>query len=175
MTYDNQPGGYMPAPNIDHEGTRGPVARPKALDTAVKLMWAGGVLQLLAILPSFFMQDQMRDAIREQLEATDQEVTDAALNAGIAGALIFSGVIAVVGAALWFLHAWANGKGKNWARISATVLGVLNIVFTLISFVMPMAATTTLALVFSVINLLIAIAALYFMWRKENNPFYAAH
>ena len=41
-------------------------------------------------------------------------------------------LLGVVGALLWFLHAWANGKGMNWARITGTVLGVLNILFTLI-------------------------------------------
>ncbi|WP_374929259.1 hypothetical protein [Kytococcus sedentarius] len=175
MTY-NQPGGFQPAPSLDeHPGQRGPVTRPKALDLAVKLMWLGGIIQLLGMVPAFFMGDQMRDAVREQLEASGQEVTESVIDASVTFGIVFAVIFGVLGALLWFLHAWANGKGMNWARITGTVLGVLNILFTLVGLVMPNAAQT--GILPTLISLLVAALSLVIivlMWRKENNPFYNA-
>lgn len=175
MTY-NQPGGFQAAPSLDeHHDQRGPLTRPKPLDLAVKLMWLGGIVQLLGMLPAFFMGDQMRDAVREQLEANGQEVTDQVVDSSVTFGIITAVVLGVVGALLWFLHAWANGKGMNWARITGTVLGVLNILFTLIGLVMPTGAQV--GLLSTVVSILVAVLSLVIivlMWRKENNPFYNA-
>lgn len=175
MTY-NQPGGFQAAPSLDeHHGQRGPLPRPKPLDLAVKLMWLGGIVQLLGMLPAFFMGDQMRDAVREQLEANGQEVTDQVVDSSVTFGIITAVVLGVVGALLWFLHAWANGKGMNWARITGTVLGVLNILFTLIGLVMPTGAQAgLLSTVVSVLVALLSLVIIVLMWRKENNPFYNA-
>lgn len=89
--------------------------------------------------------------------------------------IITAVLLGVVGALLWFLHAWANGKGMNWARITGTVLGVLNILFTLIGLFMPTGAQVgLLSTVVSVLVALLALVIIVLMWRKENNPFYNA-
>ena len=174
MTYDNAPGGFHPAPSLDdHAGRRGPVSRPKPLDLAVKLMWLGGAVQLLAMLPAFFMRDEMREAARESLEKSGQVATESVVDMSVTVGLWTAVLLGVVGALLWFLHAWANGKGKNWARITGTVLGALNILLTLVGLVIPTGTPRgPLNLTVSLLMAVLSLVVIVLMWRKENNPFY---
>jgi hypothetical protein len=64
----------------------------------------------------------------------------------------------------------ANGAGKSWARIVATVLGALGVVSTL--FALTTATGTTVAL--QVISLLLAIAILVLLWLPASSAYFRA-
>lgn len=170
-------GGYAPAPGTDDAyGARQPVARPKAVDTAVKLMYAGAGLWLLNLIVPFLMKGQIEEQVREQLEASGEVVDQSLVDTTLMGSLIFGVVLGLVGVGLWLLHAWANGKGMSWARITGTILGVLSVLSTLLGLVgMGMgigAGGNVLSMILSILGLLISLGAMWFMWRPENKAFY---
>ena len=86
--------------------------------------------------------------------------------------VIVAVVLGAIGIALWLFMAWANGKGKSWARIVATVLAALYIV----SFLVNAASgqMTGASMVLSILTLLVAIGTLVMLWRKDSSEFYRA-
>ncbi len=155
--------GQAPAAQAGYGVAKPPIPAPAAL--AVKLMYVGAGFAVLGILATFLLQDQMREQVEAQAGMTP-DLADAAMTAGLAIGVVV-GLIAV---GLWVLNAVFNAKGAQWARILATVLGGLNIVFTLIGFVQP---APMLSRILSVVGLLLAIAIVVLLWRPENKPFYA--
>jgi FtsH-binding integral membrane protein len=79
----------------------------------------------------------------------------------------------VIGIALWLWMASANGKGKKWARIVATVFAAINV----LSFVYALTTDTspTLSLLVGAASVLVGIAALVFMYRSDATQFYNAN
>lgn len=146
-----------------------PMARPSAMDTAVKLMQAGGVLSILSLLATFLMMDTLRDEVTKQMKENDagvsQSTIDAAVNVGLGVGILFG----LLGAGLWFWMASANGKGKSWARIVATVFFVISLLSFLFSFTQTQ---PLISRVLSVLSILIGAAAMAMMWKKESSAYY---
>ena len=63
-----------------------------------------------------------------------------------------------------------NGQGRSWARVVATVLGGLNIVFTLLN--LAGGTATTLTVVSGLVSLVLAGVILYLLYRPESTRFY---
>lgn len=177
-----QDGGYQSAPSYDAAGhaPAGTVAKPQPVSLAEKLMYAGGALSLISgVLALTTPEDQLREAIENQLEASGQPVDPAIVDASVASAPILALVTAVITALVWFLLGFFNGKGKGWARIVATILGVLNVVMTLIGFLgmsmMPGAAAGgTLNLVMSILSAVLAAVIVFLLWKKESTAYFKA-
>lgn len=170
-----QGGGYGSMPSMSG-GSMQPAAnapQPQSIALAVKLMYVGAVLSLLGVITTLFMKDQMRASAKAALDAQKKVPDAATLNAAVNVGMATGIIIGLIGVAVWIWMAKANGSGKSWARIVATVLGVLNIIFTLIGF--TSSTGTGLSKIVSVISLLLAIAILVLLWRKESSSFYAAH
>ncbi|TYD00206.1 hypothetical protein FQ377_01720 [Arthrobacter echini] len=107
-----QPSGYAyPTSAVDAApADKGPV--PKEVMRAYYLILAAGVVYLLSAI----------------LSALTTEVPDVAgASLGVALGLVF----AVIMAAVYVLLAVFIRRGRNWARITATVLAALNVVFSL--------------------------------------------
>lgn len=161
-------GGYAPAPT----------SPPKPLATAVMLMWAGCALSIISLLSLFFMGDQLGQAMDQGLrEGTNGQLTpeqvEQVRGLGMGVGIGFAVFFGLVGAALWAWMAVKNKQGRSWARILATVFGAIGILSGLVG-VIGGGQGNPLNLVLNVLNLAIAIGALFFMWKKENNPYYAA-
>jgi tryptophan-rich sensory protein len=73
---------------------------------------------------------------------------------------------------LWLLMAWANGNGRSWGRITATVLFALNTIFLVISFTRP---SSGLGVAVMLLVWLIGLGAIILLWRKETTDYIAAH
>lgn len=177
-------GGYVPAPPPTYgsapmpggsSALGGSVARPPAMDTAVKLMRVGGVLSVVSLLSAFFVKGQIRDAVQKAAEDAaktsgkplDPATVDTLVNIGVGFAVFFG----LIGALLWFWMASANGKGKPWARIVATIFFAISLVSFLLSFIQ---ATATVSTVLSVVSVAIGAAAIFLMYKKESTAFYQA-
>jgi uncharacterized membrane protein len=165
------PGGMSP------QGRPTPT-RPPAMDLAVRLMYAGAVLQVLAGLASLLQnRDDLRAQIRDQLESQGTEVTDATVNTAMAVSFGAAIVFGLIYAGLWVLMAVFNGRGKSWARIVATILGGLNIVLTAFGVIASSTAGMAggiVATVFQVTIALLGIVILVLLWRRESSDYYAA-
>lgn len=162
------PGGYGAAPQMSGGGMQAPVdmPKPKSIDLAVKLMYVGAALSLLGILASFLMKGAIEDQVRDAGTVASEDI-DTAVN----GALIMGVVAGLIGIGLWVLMAVTNGAGKSWARIVATVLGALNILFTLIGFTQPSPMATKLV---NLVSVVLAAAILFFLWKPESTAYYNA-
>lgn len=156
----------------DQEAYNASMQQPASIKTAVNVMRAGAALSAIYLVISLITLGSLKDDIKEQLQTdgTDysQSQLDTAYNIAVGSVVIFG----VIGVLLWLWMASANGKGRNWARIVATVLGAINIIFSLLGLIGGQATLT--AMVFTVLNLVIAVAALVFMYKSDARAYYAA-
>lgn len=143
--------------------------RPPATQSvlnAVKLMYAGAAVTTVSLILSLAFSSSLKPAIRKQYPHWTASQVNKAFN-GFLSILI---VEAVIGIGLWLLMAWANKQGKNWARITATVLFVLDTIFALLGF--STEPKTLLGLLFPLLTWVIGLGAVILIWRKENKDFY---
>ena len=174
---------YESAPGMDegrHEQAPA-VAKPPSVSLAEKLMYGGAAVTVISgLLGLFTNQDATQDQVREQLEAAGQATDEASLDAAMQVGMITGIVVMVISAALWVLMGWLNGKGVGWARIVATILGVLGVLLTVVglagSALLPGAAAAggALSMVLSVVLGLIALAVVVLLWRPDASAFFAA-
>ena len=150
--------------------------RPASLKNAVRLMWAGAGLSVLYLVVSLAMLHSLKDDIRDELRSRGESFTQSDIDTAYQVAIVSLVVFGVIGIALWVWMALMNGRGRNWARITATVFGGLNIVINVLG--LTGASTTSgasiVGVLFSVANLIIAVGALVFMYRKDASAYYAA-
>lgn len=140
-------------------------------------MYAGAVIAGLALLLTFVRTDSIRAQAREQLRASDQPVSDQLLDQAVTIGVAVGVVLGLVAIGLWILMAVMNRKGKKWARIVASVLGGLNIAFTLFGFVAGSALgapVDAVSLVQSLISLGLAVAILALLWQRRSSAYYDA-
>lgn len=171
--YGQQPGGYgaMPGAPMSGAPAAGPVTRPPAMDNAVKLMRLGGLVSLLSLFTVFLTTGSIRDAIEESAATSGTALDQTAIDAAVSVAIGFGIVFGLVGVALWFWMASANGKGRNWARVVASILFGLQLLSFLFSFTQ---AQPILSRVLSIVMLAIGAGAMYFMYRPESSQYYQA-
>ena len=154
------------------EPTAEAVPQPSSIVTAVRLMWAGAALSALGLVVGLLTLGSLKDNIKDQLAKDNttlsQSDLDTAYNVGVATLV----VVGVLGIGLWLWMAWANGNGRKWARIVATVLGTLNVIFTLIS--LAQGETPVVSVILSVIGVGLAVVILILLWRRESTDFYNA-
>jgi hypothetical protein len=141
-----------------------PPAPPSVLN-AVKLMYVGAAISTVSLIISLVDISGTKEAIRKARPSlTATQVNQ--LNTFIITLAIVSGV---VGVALWLWMARANGQGRNWARITSTVLFVLA---TLDLYGVLSQPKTVLGLIFPVLTWLVGLGAIIFLWRKESTEFF---
>ncbi|NED94466.1 hypothetical protein G1H11_03975 [Phytoactinopolyspora alkaliphila] len=160
-------------PAWEQDNTAGsPYARPvpetpKPILTAAKLMYVGAFLSLLGGIFALMGRDAVREeAIRQSPDATADEI-DAFVNT-FTGFMVF---VALISIGLWLWMASANKKGKSWARIVATILGGLNILFGLWGLTAGGFDINTLI---NLISPVLAAVILYMLYRPESTEYYRA-
>lgn len=178
---EGQPGpdGYPTHPGTPPGGGGGrpggptpDVPQPSSISTAVKLMYVGAALGLISVIYSVATLGSLKDDIRDELAKDDPSVSQSTIDAAYGITIGVAVVFGAVGVLLWLWMAWKNGQGRSWARIVATVLGGLNVLFTLLSF--TAANAEPISMVFSAISLVLAVAILVLLWLKPSSDFYAA-
>jgi hypothetical protein len=161
---ESMPGGSAPQPAA-------PAGQPRSIALAVKLMYVGAALSLLGILVTLFMRDTIREAVEKASADASTPMTQSQMDGAVAIAIGFSVVVGLIGVALWLWMAWANGRGRSWARIVATVLFVLSVLSSLGSLVQRPPA---LSLAATFISLVLGAFTLVLLWRLESSRWYEA-
>jgi hypothetical protein len=92
--------------------------------TAIALMCVGAALMILSAIVFFATIDRYANAVTEVNGAANQAWIDRAVSHAERQE-IFRTLIAVC---LWIWMAVKNGQGRKWARVVATVFGVINVV-----------------------------------------------
>jgi hypothetical protein len=141
------------------------VERPGSVRTAVRLMYAGAALSAVAVIVSLATIGGFKSAVL----ARDPNFTSTQVHGaeviGIASTVV-GGLIAI---GLWLWMAWANGKGRNWARVVSAILFGINTLDLLVSIAQGYVAATKIV---SVLIWLAGLGAIVFIFRKESAPFY---
>ncbi|HET7388910.1 MAG TPA: hypothetical protein VFJ19_19850 [Nocardioidaceae bacterium] len=172
-----QPGGYpgqqmpsYPAPPPPYGQATASVEQPASIQTAVRLMWVGAALSVISLIVGLIAIGGMKDEIRNQLQAQGQQVTQSAVDAAFTVGILFGVVFGIIGVLLWLWMAWKNGQGRSWARIVATVLGVIYLISTIIN--LSSSTSSGFSKILGVITLIVDIVILVLLYRKESSDFY---
>jgi hypothetical protein len=159
---------YQPYPT----GGQGPVAPPEApapqsVLNAVKFMYAGAALSAIEFIIGLTTIGSLRSAIRSAYP----NYSDSQIHTAVVAGVVTAVVIGVIAIGLWLWMAWANGRGRSWARIVASVLFALNTIqlFTLLA--RPHSA---ISLVFAILVWLAGLGAIYFLWQRDSSAFIQA-
>ena len=150
-----------------------PAEQPQSIRTAVLLMRIGAAVSLLSLIVSLVTMGSLKDDIRDELTAQGTDFTDSDIDAVFGVAIAFAIVVGLIGVGLWLWMAWANGRGKKWARVISTVLAALGLIFLLLS--LNSAGTTTLAGLFSLVTVALGVVAVVLLYRPDSSAFYAAN
>jgi hypothetical protein len=141
------------------------VRPPRAVLSAVRLMYAGAALEVLAIIVAVLTVGSLRSAIFR----AHPDYTTAQLHTAEAARTLPLIVGAAITIGLWLWMAWANRSGRSWARaISAGFFGI-NTVDLLISFSL---AHGTATLIMALLIWLVGLAAIALIFSKDSGPFY---
>ncbi|MBD8608480.1 hypothetical protein IFT73_16610 [Aeromicrobium sp. CFBP 8757] len=164
-SYPTGPGGQPP---------QRPAAptQPSSIALAVKLMLVGAALSVISLVYSFATIGSLKDDIRTELMKNDVDVSQSTIDAAYAVTITIAVVFGLIGALLWVWMAWKNGQGRSWARVVATILGVLNIVGLL--FTIAGSNAETISVILSVVSSVLAVVILVLLWKKESSAFYDA-
>lgn len=144
---------------------------PKSITQAVLLMRIGAVVSVVDVIAGLLTRNSLHDNIRQSL-VDNQSYTASKLDTAYTAALVSLVVAGLVGVALWLWMAHANGNGRKWARIVATVLGGLSILNLVLA--MAQSQASGLSLVLTVVTALLAVVILFLIWRRESSAFYVA-
>ncbi|MGH3568928.1 MAG: hypothetical protein ACRDRH_23460 [Pseudonocardia sp.] len=152
----------------------GAAAAPKDVQTAFRLWIADIVLGVVGSLLSLLIFDDLVAMAELPPGLTPEQ---AALAATVGA--IFAAVITLVFLGLGLLFAFKMRAGRNWARITLTVLGAIAVLFSLLSFgnslvVAAIGLIGILSVVISVIQILLIVAAIFFMFRPAAAQYFAA-
>ena len=173
----------------DPYGYNQPIERPKTLTYAVYGMWLGGLLTIVSTAFLFTMDTaEMKSLMVTEMEKQptyDPSVFDAREMVDVIVPVIQIGgaVFGVITLGVWIWMAVMNGRGRNWARITATVLGALSLAASLSSVgnlagnaalggaTMPMSAGNV---VLAVLDPLLVIAILVLLWLRPSSAYFSA-
>jgi hypothetical protein len=148
------------------------VVAPQSIKNAVMAMYAGAALSLISIIVGLATKSSVMDDFRRQLVQdgnTPKEVDDAvSVASGVLNGSIIG--LGIIGTLLWIWMAFANGKGKGWARIVATVLFALNTIGTIGSF-FGSPKPSAFGQVLNILIWLAGLAAIYFLYRRESSDY----
>lgn len=166
-----------------------PAERPKTLTYAVYGMWLGALLSVVSTVFLLTMDTtEMKTLLVTEMEKQptyDPSVLDAREMADVFVPIIQIGgaLLGLIFLGVWIWMAIMNGKGRNWARIVATVLGALSLAGSLSSLAnvagnaalggatMPTSAAST---VLAVVDPFLVVAILVLLWVRPSSAYFSA-
>jgi hypothetical protein len=138
---------------------------PQSVLNAVKLMYLGAAVSTASLIASLADIGAIKPALRTEFP----HYTASQINQAFKGFLILALISAGIGIGLWIWMARANGRGKNWARITSTVLFAIETLSVLEALRGP---KTVVDLVFPVLTWVVGLGAIWLLWRPESSAFF---
>ncbi|WP_424190088.1 hypothetical protein ACOBQX_14705 [Actinokineospora sp. G85] len=173
--YGQQPGQspqYQPMPSAPPVGHGAPLTRPKQVDTSFMLWLVNAAINILGFIVTLTIgSDVLRDQVREQAGVSGG-LSDSEIDTAVTAALTVSGIIAVAFFALYVLFAFKMRAGRNWARITLTVLGVLGVLSGLYS--LASGDGGVVGIILNVVQVVLIGTALFLMWQKPSTEYFEA-
>ena len=141
-------------------------AAPTSVQTAVKLMYAGAALSLIELVVSLVTISSLKSAILKKFPHYTTAQVHSAEVAIVVGVVIE----AVIAIGLWLWMARANAAGRNYARITGTVLFVVYTLFLLLDLRRP---SVGIGLIFAALVWLAGLGAVIMLWRRESSEYFS--
>jgi len=165
---------YPPASGLPQQPPR--IQPPRSVLTAVKLMYAGAALSALLLVITLVTIGSLKAAIVARHPGYTAAQLHAAEIAGVAGAVI-GGLIEI---GLWLWMAWANGRGRGWARVvSAVFFGINTLTLIILPFLpadrLPPSAggvRSAATLIIAPLLWLVGLGVIVLIFSKRSGPFY---
>ena len=162
--YENYPatgaGGQLPeTPDVQQP--------PISVQTAVRLMYAGAGISAISFILGLVTIGSVRRTLEKQNPTYSASKISSLVNAEIAIVV----VAGVIGVGLWLWMAWANKRGKNWARITGTVFFAL---YTLDLILVAARSASGVSTVFAIVTWLVGLGATIMLWRRESSSYFHA-
>ncbi|MGO8961598.1 MAG: hypothetical protein ACLQFR_30135 [Streptosporangiaceae bacterium] len=161
--------GYQPYPVYGGTWKPNPPPRPTSVSNAVKLMYAGAALAIVSIILNIGHVGAVANGLTAWFGYSSGQAQFIARS--YTAILVVQQLIAT---GLWLWMARANGAGRGWARIVATVLFVLCTVNGF-RIVLPGIAHNRAfgPLLTDALNLLIGLAAIICLWQPDASKYFA--
>lgn len=140
-------------------------ARPASLLTAVKVMYAGAAARLILAILYLTTESDTRAAIAKK----DPHMSASTLNTLAHAGVIAGAVVSLIGAVAFLRIARSCQKGKNWARVTATVLTAVAVLGTAYDLVNPVAPIVP---IFNVVLNLIGLTAVVLLWLPTSGAYF---
>jgi hypothetical protein len=140
---------------------------PTSVQTAVRLMYAGAAISAISFVLGLVTIGSVRHALEKQNPTYSASKISSLVSAEIAIVV----VAGVIGVGLWLWMAWANKRGKNWARITGTVFFGL---YTLDLILVAARSASGISTVFAIVTWLIGLGAVIMLWRRESSGYFHA-
>lgn len=158
---------YQPYPASGPAPEQQRTPLPHSVLSAVRLMYAGAVVEVVAVVIALVSKGSLKSSILTRHPA----YTAAQLHTAEAARtvpLIIGGVIA---AGLWIWMAWANRQGRNWARTVSAVLFGINTLDLIVAALVVKGAVASL--VIGAVIWLIGLGVIVLIFNQQSGPFYA--
>jgi hypothetical protein len=133
---------------------------------AVRFMYAGAAASLIGIVIDLMTLSSTKSSI----ERHSPNLTASQVNSLEHTLLVGFIVGGVVGAGLWIFMAQSCKSGRNWARITATVLFAIETIDQVVGIAMPVATSVK---IFAPLVWLIGLGAVVFLWRGTATAFFS--
>jgi hypothetical protein len=130
---------------------------PRSVLTAIKVMYAGAAASAIHAVVYVATQGAEKAAIERRYPHKPAGTVSTLTHVTVIGGVI----VGLLGAALFIWVARSCRRGRNWARVTATVLFVLGVLAAVYDLVSPRAAAVT---VVSFGVCLIGLAAVVLLW-----------
>jgi hypothetical protein len=149
-------------------------APPEAVSRAVRFMFAGAAATLAWGIYLIIVTVTSRSAALAANNSltTGKRMTASQFNSAYTGIIIYYIALTLVFVALWLWMARMNQAGRNWARITSSVLFAF---WTYEAYRSITALSTYIVLGLMIIMLLIwgaGLGALYYLWRPESKAYF---
>ena len=160
---------YEPYPSSGGSGAElapEPVQQPRSVRIAVRLMWLAAAIEVVALIVALLSRGALKAAILRR----HPHYTATQLHHAESAQTVILVVGALIAVALWLWMAWANGRGRNWARILSAVFFGISTLGLLLSFA---AGRGVGDIIVSVVIWLIGLAVIVLLFGRESAPFFA--
>jgi hypothetical protein len=151
--------GQMPEPQPLPEA-------PNPVQTAVKLMYAGAALSVIGLILGLATVGSLKNNIHK----ADPKLTSSQVHSAEIVSIALVVVVSVLAIGLWLWMARASLKGRNYARITGTVLFAI---YTLLLLTTLRRPGNGIGLIFSGLQWLAGLGAVILLWRRESSAFFS--
>lgn len=147
-------------------------SRPWTIKWAVIGMWVGAAMAVLGVYV-FYLEV---DATNRKTFGADYATTDGLVQTGLIISMVVSIVFAVLEVGLWVTMALTNRQGFRWARIVATVLASIGLLYAIFVVVTSAFSETLIvpSIAYNIVNETLAIAVVVMLWHPKSSSYYHA-